>query len=209
VSLYLESLDAQNDQTEIGAIYADYLERIKSLSEEMDDDQYDLEFSSVARLLSEPITRWSKDLDVEYAGVPYRFDPRRLTMVADTASGPMTMNKMGGASNALGNHLLGLFALHRWFATRVRPVPRFLMLDQISQVYYPADIKASPKEDDRLKVRQLYEWLFERVKEMQGAMQLIVVDHADIDEVWFQKAVVTKWRNGIGMIPDAWQVSAK
>jgi hypothetical protein len=112
---------------------------------------------------------------------------------------------MGGGTNALGNHLLVLFALHTWFAARERPVPHFLMLDQISQVYYPADTQSDPTEDDRLRVLQMYRWLFDRVAECVGKFQLIVMDHADIDEPWFQEALVAKWRNGIKMIPADWQ----
>ena len=143
---------------------------------------------------------------MEYSGRSHRFDPRRLTIVADTRLGPITMGKMGGMNGiALGNHLLALFGLHSWFAIQGRPVPHFLMLDQISQVYYPADLQADPSEDDRLRVRQMYQWLFERVDELHGKFQLIVSDHADINEPWFQEAIVAKWRNGIRMIPADWQ----
>jgi hypothetical protein len=207
ISLYLEGLDIQAEQTDLADLIAVYEEQIRGLAEELDDDDFDLELSSTANLLSGPITEWSKGLDLEYAGLPYRFDPVRLTMVADTEVGPMLMSRMGGGTNALGNHLLAFFALHKWFVDRRRPVPHFLMLDQISQVYYPADIQTDPKEDDRLKVRQMYEWLFKRIDEAAGELQLIVCDHADIDERWFQKAVVKKWRNGVGLVPANWQLS--
>jgi hypothetical protein len=115
------------------------------------------------------------------------------------------MGKMGPGTNALGNHMLALFGLHSWFAKRDRPVPAFLMLDQISQVYYPSDQQGDPKEDDRLKVKQMYEWLFARVAELDGQFQLIVTDHADLKEKWFQDAVVARWRGGKGMVPLEWQ----
>jgi len=89
--------------------------------------------------------------------VSYRFDPTRLTMVADTASGAITMNRMCGGTNALANHLLAFFCLHKWFADQKRPVPHFLMLDQISQAYYPADYAVDPNDDERLKVMQMYD----------------------------------------------------
>ena len=127
-------------------------------------------------------------------------------MVAETPTGAVTMGKMGPGTNALGNHLLGLFGLHRWFALRERPVPNFLILDQISQVYYPADQQGDPREDDRIKVKQMYEWLFERVAELGGKFQLIVTDHADLNESWFQSAVTARWRGGKGMVPSEWQV---
>ena len=106
--------------------------------------------------------------------------------MADTPNGAITMGRMGPGTNALGNHLLALFGLHRWFANRERPVPAFLMLDQISQVYYPADQQGDPNEDDRLNVKQMYEWLFARIAELEGKLQLIVTDHADLNEKWFR-----------------------
>jgi hypothetical protein len=80
------------------------------------------------------------------------------------------------------------------------------MLDQIPQVYYPADQQGDPTEDDRVRVKQMYEWLFERVAELGGKFQLIVTDHADLSESWFQNAVAARWRGGKGMVPREWQV---
>jgi Protein of unknown function (DUF3732) len=204
ISLYLEGLDVKEENADLKELLSSFEERIEALMEELEDDQFDLELSSIANLVSEPLRNWSRTLDLEYAGLPYRFDPTRLTMVADTASGPITMNRMGGGTNALANHLLAFFCLHKWFADQKRPVPHFLMLDQISQAYYPADYTVDPNDDERLKVMQMYEWLFTRVEESKGALQLIVSDHADIDKPWFQQAVVARWRNGIGMVPSAW-----
>jgi hypothetical protein len=206
ISLYLEGLDVREENADLKELLNSFEERIEALMEELEDDQFDLELSSIANLVSQPLRNWSRTLDLEYAGLPYRFDPTRLTMVADTASGPMTMNRMGGGTNALANHLLAFFCVHKWFADRHRPVPHFLMLDQISQVYYPADYVVDPKDDERLRVMQMYEWLFTRVEEFRGTLQLIVSDHADIDKPWFQEAVVARWRNGVGMVPNAWYV---
>ncbi len=204
ISLYLEGLDVKEQNADLKELLSSFEERIEALMEELEDDQFDLELSSIANLVSEPLRAWSRTLDLEYAGLPYRFDPTRLTMVADTASGPMTMNRMGGGTNALANHLLAFLCLHKWFSDQRRPVPNFLMLDQISQAYYPADYAVDPKDDERLRVMQMYEWLFARVKDLEGRLQVIVSDHADIDKPWFQNAVVARWRNGVGMVPSAW-----
>ena len=206
VSLYLEGLNTKEEQKDLKAIFEELEERISALEEELGEDDFDLDLTSVSNLVSVPLTNWSRDLDIEYSGRPHRFDARRLTVVADTPNGAITMGRMGPGTNALGNHLLALFGLHRWFANRERPVPAFLMLDQISQVYYPADQQGDPKEDDRLKVKQMYEWLFARIAELEGKLQLIVTDHADLNEKWFRDAVVARWRGGKGMVPEEWQI---
>jgi hypothetical protein len=206
VSLYLESLDPREEQKDLKAILDEFEERVSALEEELGEDEFDLDLTSVSNLVSEPLTVWSRDLDIEYSGSRHRFDSRRLTVVAETPTGAVTMGRMGPGTNALGNHLLALFGLHKWFALRERPVPGFLMLDQISQVYYPADQQGDPNDDDRLKVKQMYEWLFARVAEFDGKFQLIVTDHADLKEDWFQGAVAARWRGGKGMVPKEWQI---
>jgi hypothetical protein len=78
------------------------------------------------------------------------------------------------------------------------------MIDQISQVYYPADLVTDSAEDDRFAVRQMYQWLFGRVREMNGSFQLITTDHVDLREDCFQKAVIDRWRNGKKLLPAHW-----
>ena len=60
-------------------------------------------------------------------------------LMADTPEGPIPMSRMGSGENWVGYHLIGHLALHKWFALQKRPVPRFLFLDQPSQVYFPPE----------------------------------------------------------------------
>lgn len=60
-------------------------------------------------------------------------------MVSDTPTEPVPMAQMGSGQNWLWCHLLAHLALHKWFVEKGRPVPRFLILDQPTQVYYPAE----------------------------------------------------------------------
>jgi len=39
----------------------------------------------------------------------------------------------------MAEKLAAHLALHQWFATRSRPVPHFLFLDQPSQIYFPPE----------------------------------------------------------------------
>ncbi len=82
------------------------------------------------------------------------------------------------------------------------------MLDQPTQVFYPSDVEIEAGvpagEETRRAVRHLYEVMRDFVAELDGAMQLIVCDHANLPENWFQAAVRENWRYGRKLIPDGW-----
>jgi hypothetical protein len=90
-------------------------------------------------------------------------------------------------------------------------VPRFLFLDQPSQVYFPAekDIDGSMalvSDDDRMAVSRMLKLVFEVVAASSGSpeMQVIITEHADVNEPWFQDAVAERWRQGKKLVPDDW-----
>ena len=86
------------------------------------------------------MTRWAEDLELEHTG-SVRLDLKRLTVVADTEQGPAPLMRIGSAANWIGYHLVAHLALHRYFTRQSRPVPRFLMLDQLTQAYYPSEVE--------------------------------------------------------------------
>src|SRR5262249_19832921 len=106
-------------------------------------------------------------------------------------------------------HLLAHLALHKWFVDKGRPVPRFLILDQPTQVYYPKERDAGGsleglKDTDRDGVIRIFRWLKMRVEEMKGHFQVIVTDHAEVKEVWFADVIVERWRGGKALVPQSW-----
>jgi hypothetical protein len=101
------------------------------------------------------------------------------------------------------------FALHKWFSEQHRPVPKFLILDQPAAGYYPAEKDADGALDvlddsDRAWVNRLFQWINERVADLKGRLQVIVTDHAELNEAWFSEAVVERWRNGKALVPAGW-----
>lgn len=90
-------------------------------------------------------------------------------------------------------------------------MPRFLFLDQPTQVYYPSDqdadlqgsVDALP-DDDRRAVAAMFRLIFEVVQALAPNFQIIVCDHADLRDEQFQQAVVERWRNGHALIPQEW-----
>jgi hypothetical protein len=54
-------------------------------------------------------------------------------------------------------------------------------------------------------VRSLYKLIDDFTKDNQGRFQVIAVDHADIDEQWFQDAIVDNWRGeDKALLPMSW-----
>jgi hypothetical protein len=155
------------------------------------------------------MTAWARELGLEHSKFPLRLDINKLTIVADTADGPVPMDRMGSGENWVGYHLIGHLALHEWFTQRDRPVPRFLFLDQPSQVYFPAekDVEGSMtliSEDDRLAVSRMFKFVFDVVATLSPRFQVIVTEHADLTESWYQGAVVERWRQGARLVPEDW-----
>jgi hypothetical protein len=158
------------------------------------------------------MSRWAKDLRLEHSEYPLRLDLKKLTVVADEDSGPIPMERMGSGENWVGYHLIVHFALHRWFAQKRRPVPRFIFIDQPSQVYFPEDNDWQRQEnggtggEDRQSVSRMYKLALNVVEELQGSFQVIITDHANINEDWFQQSIRERWREGAKLVPVEWDV---
>ena len=209
ISLYLESLPELSDDADLEREVQELRERRETLLEELSDDKVWERIDSITSILSQRMTDWARSLDLEHSQSPLRLDVKKLTIVADTADGPVPMDHMGSGENWVGYHLIGHLGLHQWFAERERPVPRFLFLDQPSQVYFPPETDvdgslASVSEDDRAAVSRMFQFVQTVVQQLAPQFQVIVTEHADINEGWFQEAIVERWRDGLKLIPEDW-----
>ena len=209
VSLFLETLPELEDTSELRNEIAEIRAEIALLEEELSDDKIQDRLDSILSVIGKYLTAWSERLELEHRGNPFRLDIRKLQVVADTDTGPILMDRMGSGANWLGCHLIAHLALHTWFVQKGRPVPRFLFLDQPSQVYFPADQGADGsmtvlEDEDRLAVLRIFELIREVVESLDGAFQVIVTEHADPTESWYQAAIVERWKNGEALIPSDW-----
>ena len=178
-----------------------------ALSADAIQQQLDSRLSNVARYLSE----YAKKIDLEYSDSPLRLDVKNLTVVADTLTRAVPMSQMGSGENHVGYHIVAHLALQTWFTKLDRPVPRFLILDQLSQAHFPPDIEQptepqpSNSDADHMAVKRLYDLIFDVVESLSGGFQVIITDHPDFnDDPRFQTAVREKWRNGLKLVPQDW-----
>ncbi|WP_265447703.1 DUF3732 domain-containing protein [Acetivibrio straminisolvens] len=201
ISLWLESVVISDELDDKRAKLAEIQARIKEINTMLDADETEERKQSVINRISTMISDWAKDLGLEHSEYPYRLDINRLTVMVDRDR-PVPLQQLGSGSNWLGCHLIALFALHTYFRNNNRPVPSFLFLDQPSQVYFPPE--TNDTNVDSQEIRAIYSFIFDRVKELHPNLQVIIVDHADINEKYFQEAVVEKWWDGAKLVPIDW-----
>lgn len=213
ISLFLETLPQVADCSDLRREIAEFQREIEKLEADLSDEKLQERLDSILSVIGRRLTEWADRLELEHGGNPFRLDLRRLQVVADAETGPIPMDRMGSGANWLGCHLIAHLALQIWFVRKGRPVPRFLFLDQPSQVYFPAerDVGGSMavlEDEDRLAVIRIFELIRDVVTELSPGLQVIITEHADVTEDWYQAAVVERWRNGIALIPAEWLVAA-
>lgn len=202
ISLWLETVKISED---IGSIKEDLIriqEKLAVVERKLSESDIESRKQSIASRLAVDMTKWAKEMDLEHCEYPYRLDFNKLTVLVDKER-PVPLNQLGSGSNWLGCHLIALFALHGYFRKNEAPVPAFLFIDQPSQVYFPPETEHT--DVDSKEVRDIYNFIFNRINELDGDMQVIIVDHADINTPEFQKLVIEKWWDGTKLVPIDWE----
>jgi hypothetical protein len=165
---------------------------------------------SIQNIISNEITKIVKNFKSEYSEFQTRLDLKRLTIYIDQPDRSIPLKRIGSAENWLAYHLSVMLAIHQFSKKNNRSIPQFLLLDQLSQVYFPPDddVKENGEIDqidsnDRTKVFELYEYILKYA--LDNKLQIILVDHANISRSeLFQNAITEVWRNGNALIPESW-----
>ncbi|MEV7068958.1 DUF3732 domain-containing protein [Streptomyces collinus] len=182
--------------------------RVQALTAELDPNEEREQLTSRLVAISQDMTDWADRLQLEHSGQSVRLDLSRLTVVTDTEQGPAPLFRIGSGENWVGYHVIVHLALHRYFTRQGRPVPRILMLDQPTQVWYRSEVdqaSGTPEDDtDRAAVTRLFRLIHDVARELAPDLQIIVSDHANLDEPWFQQSVRHNWRGGRKLIPQHW-----
>ncbi len=63
----------------------------------------------------------------------------------------------------------------------------------------------SIQNEDRIALRRMFELVFEAVAKLAPHFQVVITEHADLNEEWYQDAVVEKWRRGTKLVPENWR----
>ena len=166
--------------------------QVGALEEQVDADLVREKLSTFLNIIGGYMTTYATQLSLDKAREPApRLDIRNLTVVADTKEGPVPLYRMGSGENWVGYHVLAHLALHKWFRLKERPVPGFLIFDQPSQAHYPPDLtpQAAPitqADQDRTAVFEVFKLISDVAAELSPNLQIIVLDHADLQQDWFE-----------------------
>ncbi|GHF98206.1 DUF3732 domain-containing protein [Streptomyces hydrogenans] len=211
ISLYLDTAA----QLAIGPRVEDRTEelriRIAELETLLSEDTQGDRLTSFLSLINQEIRSKAQELELEHSSSMLRLDVNRLTVVADTPDGAIPLKDMGSGDNHLGYHVATLLSLHEWFAENGNPVPGVLILDQPSQVYFPPDHVGEEvlESDDRILLLNIFKAIHRTLRRLDGRLQVIVMEHADLEDPAFSDHVEHRWRrrDGQALVPAAWITS--
>ena len=208
ISLYL---DTAREDERLSALRTDLVRmsaELQELEARVSPDVVGARVEFALSRVSSSMSEQARQIGLEYADSPMRIDPRRLTVVADTPQVQVPMNQMGSGENWVGCHMIAHLSLHAWLANQSQPVINVLFLDQPSQVYFPSDREWAERSQvdtgDRAAAERLLRLAFDAVAANAGDFQVVLTDHADMTEEWFEASVVERWRNGGASVPDDW-----
>lgn len=216
ISLFLENLAPNKELARLEAEHRRLKLKVEDLEKRIGADDSNDRLNSILNIISTQASQYIQKFEAEFRAYPVRFDLANITIVFDRPERPVPMSRTGGGENHLAYHLSALLALHLFAVKNNRPIPRFLLIDQPTQVYFPSEqvykeadgsIQKTEEADADLKaVRRLFELLLKFTQEDAPGFQLIVTEHANLREQWFQDALVEQpWTKPPALVPEDWR----
>ncbi|MGA4815307.1 DUF3732 domain-containing protein [Pseudomonas aeruginosa] len=167
--------------------------------------------TSILNNISAQMSRYIQKFNAEFGPYPARLICPQLTIIFDRPERPVPMGRTGGGENHLAYHLSALLALHliRGAEQSTNPAlptgstnqPRFTSLNRFTKMptVQCRRRKPTPTFD---AVRRLFELLLKFTQEEVPGFQLIVTEHANLREQWFQDALVEEpWTKPPALVP--------
>jgi hypothetical protein len=214
ISLFLETLLPKEDLATLEAESRRLNNKVKQFQEQIGADESNERLTSILNNISARVSQYIQKFDAEFGPYPARFNLPQLTIIFDRPERPVPMSRTGGGENHLAYHLSALLALHLFAAKNNRPIPRFLLIDQPTQVYFPSEqvyrdadgsVQKTEADADLNAVRRLFETLLKFTQDDVPGFQLIVTEHANLRDQWFQDALVEiPWTKPPALVPEDW-----
>src|SRR5208337_3907924 len=195
ISLFLENLIPNSELVALEAKHERLRRTVADLERRVGDDSSRERLTSILNNIAGYVSQFIRELQAEFSDFPVRIDLTNLTIVFDRPERSVPMGRTGGGENHLAYHLSTLLALHLFAVKSNRPLPRFLMIDQPTQVYFPSEqvykeadgsIQKTEEDADLAAVRRLFAWLRKFTDELAPGFQIIVTEHANLRDEWFQ-----------------------
>jgi hypothetical protein len=220
----LENVSASRNVGDIQATVQALARRIDRLKRDLDPRAQRDRVNAAIDKVSAKIADYARLLHLEHSAENVKLNLRELTLQFNPLSGRTDfLWEVGSGQNWVGYHIAGLLALHEHFVSMSQnPVPRFLVIDQPSQVYFPEawpSIEKAPDTDGKSDrspdiegVHRIFTALSTFLSAVSAEFQIIVTEHAGsitwdgVPEVH----LVGNWRQGHDeyLIPNAWLQAA-
>jgi hypothetical protein len=214
ISYFLERHEEDEDVSLLERRLQTLERQEKAILEQFGEDDSAERLAGIISNISAAVSRFVRDFGAEFSEHPFRFDLTRLTLVAERPGHPVPMTRTGGGANHLAYHLSALLAIHLYAANSDSPLPRFLFIDQPSQVYFPSSdayrqadgsIAKTERDADLDAVRRLFQFLYDFTRREVPGFQIIVTEHANLRDEWFQDSLVEPpWAKPPALVPEEW-----
>jgi hypothetical protein len=213
ISLYLDTQEERpKGGSDLKRRLAETEQAIDALSAETSEQGLAEQTQRISSILDHDLTELAQHLGLEHSQNVVRLDTRKLTVVAETSQESIPLYRMGSGANHVRYHVVAHLALQKWFVSQRRPVPRFLLLDQPSQAFFPPELPDGDLRDLATQERQWVHDMLKLVCDVSNALddgfQCLLVEHAFFDEPWFSDAVRARWYGGEKLIPCEWDNEA-
>ena len=219
ISLFLENLVPNEELASREAEHRRLKFKVEELEKKVGADDSNERLASILNNISAQVSLYIRTFQAEFSAFPARLDVNQLTIIFDRPDRPVPMSRTGGGENHLAYHLSALLALHLFAAKNNRPIPQFLLIDQPTQVYFPSEkvyqeadgsVQKTEADADLVAVRRLFELLLKFTQEDVPGFQLIVTEHANLRDQWFQDALVEQpWTKPPALVPESWPVQSR
>lgn len=218
----LENVSASRNIDELRSRVEVLADAIAALRRDLDPRAQKDRLEAAVAAVSSRIADYARLLKLEHSNENVTLNTRELTLQFKPLSGRTDfLWEVGSGQNWVGYHIAGLLALHEHFISlKENPVPRFLVIDQPSQVYFPEawpsmDLAPEvPGKTDRSPdidgVHRIFGALAAFLETVGAQFQVIVTEHAgaitwaDVPHVH----LVGNWREGHDefLIPVSWRI---
>ncbi|MGE0793478.1 MAG: DUF3732 domain-containing protein [Candidatus Woesearchaeota archaeon] len=195
ISLYLDSLNLMRPDSQLQSQLSTAQLEMEKLNEQIEELMDDEKLVRIIDKINIKINEFKKHLEMEFQSEEFMFNFKHLTLQFMQNEEICSLKDMGSAENWLASHIVVLLSFHEYFIENNRPVPRFLILDQPSQVYFPNTYDMMEgnldegKDDEIESVKKLFDLLHEFVNKHKN-FQIILFEHANISHQPYQDAII-------------------
>ncbi len=215
----LEGIRAASDVSSLAKEETKLASDVARLQREVNETRIRERTTSALSAISKTISHYASIMGVEHSSRNWTLDDRNLSLkTVGTSQRSDHLWEIGSAANWMGFHVATLLALHEHFRTvSHNPVPKFLVLDQPSQAFFPEGVAAAriarlqgsgqrALSDDLARLKRVFKALSEAIIRTKRGLQIIVLEHADAT-VWHgvpHVRQIAEWRDSDALVPMDW-----